>query len=323
MIRTISFALTFATFGSAAAAEIDPDHTLFPLAVLNVETPSREQAWLCVEEPFFGLGDPLYVVSEGVCNGNGYIYYPDDALFLEMQEDGIIDPALPLVPEWPETARSRSKIAWLDLKSTLGLLGDDTGFDAEPDEQEPLFALPSFGAMIGLPQYDDQIKFVVLAGGLFLAMRKYAVKLVDVAFWFINRFRSKGARVGQLRAAGAGKPSKATETIMKITAHLVAGCGAYHDDAVPTMGQIYTDLTGDTLSADRLSALFKDMVPETDLLTDARRLKGKSADRAMTAALTVARVGGTLTGAQVNFLQSLAQATGRKLPQMRQQAVPA
>ena len=306
------FALT-ATQLNAQAGEISPEDSIW-IFVSETQIPVADGfADLCMEEPYFGIGTPYYVLTTDKCSGEHDYLYLEDADIREAQAEGLIDPALPVQPIWPDTARSRLSIAWLDLKYMFQ--SDDGHGDNSEGAGFINAMISSTFADLGLPEPGPGTQFAVVLGLGFLTMRKGAMRVVSALMWIVSRFRSKSAPVGQLRGADAPTPNaKLAQAALDVMATVASANGHFNQSAMAVITQQYTQLTGQAPGSTTLSALFADDKPPVDPAKVGRGFRKPQRIQLLQAAYAVARSDGPLTPPEFGFLKELSQAMKVRMP---------
>lgn len=268
---------------------------------------------LCLEEPYMGIGIPYYVLSIDKCSGAYDYLYLEDADMIEAQAEGLIDPTLPVQAAWPDTARSRLSIAWLDLKYMYQT--DDRPADAA-GEGSPLHGfVASIFKDLGLPEPGPGTMFAVMLGLGFLTMRRGAMRIVSVLMWIMNRFRSKDAAVGQFRGGDAPVPNaRLSQAALDVMATVAMSNGHYNQSAMPVMIQQYTQITGQAPASTTLVTLFDEDKPAVNPAKIGRGFRKPQRIQLLQAAYSVARSDGPLTPQEFSFLKELSQAMNVRLP---------
>lgn len=296
----------------AQSDEVRPDDSVL-LFVSETKIPfGNAFADLCLEEPYMGVGAPYYVLTLDRCSGSyDYIYLETDDI-AQAQTEGLIDPALPSVAVWPEDARSRLSIAWLDIKDMFQTDDRPTNVVGEGSALHGIVS--SVFEDLGLPEPGPGTMMLVLLVVGFLTMRRGAMRIVSALMWIATRFRRKGAGVA---APGVDAPvpnARLAEAALGVMATAATVNGYYNEAAMPVITEQYTAITGQAPSSSALSKLFAEDQPPVNPAKIGRKLNKPQRIQLLSAGYAVAKADGPLTPEEFGFLKSLSDAMKVRMP---------
>ena len=274
-------------FASSSVAQTADYTMLAYIGPTDFTTDDGRPLSLCIEEPPFGIGDPWYVIALDNCLDERYYEYLDDAYFLQAQQEGTIDPSLPLPAVLPDNGRTRLDIFWDDVKYNLGITNHQVDI-------EDGVATGTSDVMSNL------IKLVGALAGLVFGAIKAWEKVKGI-------FSGSAPNAGSSpRKAKKVKPlSKTTASGVELIAHMAMINGHFNQCAVPVIGHHFEEITGRRFTSADLSAMFATPVTTKELQALNSKLNSKEADMLINAAYDVAVADGEITARESQLLEAL------------------